>query len=171
MLAKTKLEQLKHINRQKQLDKMILEAIKLDLIDKKEIKEEEVPKELVVISESYLKKVSKHEHEHQVTYYVTEERYDQQLSKTVRTFTLISIVEDFEEYYQDILNITKEEEKESNTTYLFLMTIAWTIMIIGVAGGLVLMSQVVEIGFGAMLSTSAFSAILFGIAKIIKLIK
>jgi hypothetical protein len=67
------------------------------------------------------------------------------------------------------MNLSKEViENPTNLTYGFILTIAWIILLIGIIGGVVIMSEVFEIGFEAIISTSSFAAILFGIAEIIK---
>ena len=169
MLAKKKFEELKQLQNNQLLDKKILEAIKLDLIHKKEVNEDEVPKDLKPISESYMNKVLKNEVEGSISYYIVKERYDAQLQKTVRDHTKISLVEDFDDYYDEIMNLSKEVgANPTNMTYGFILMIGWIILLIGIIGGVVIMSEVFEIGFAAIISTSSFAAILFGIAEIIK---
>ena len=171
MLAKKKFEELKQLQNNQLLEKKILEAIKLDLIHKKEVNEDEVPKDLKPISESYMNKVLKNEVEDSISYYLVKERYDAQLQNTVRDYTIISLVEDFDDYYDKIINLTKEVvENPTNLTYGFILMIAWIILLIGIMGGVLIMLESFEIGFATIISTSSFAAILFGIAKIIELI-
>jgi hypothetical protein len=171
MLAKTKLESLKKVKSNQELDKKILEAIDLDLIDKKEIAESDVPKDLKTVLDTYVSKVLKSEVGDEVSYYFVKESYDSKLQKTVREYTKISLVEDFDLYYEEIKSLTQDvKEKKTSVTYNFIMTFAWIIFLLGMIGGVVIVSEAVEIGLAAIISTSAFAAILFGLAKIIKLL-
>jgi hypothetical protein len=171
MLAKTKLEALKKVKSNQELDKKILEAIELDLIDKKEINESDVPKDLKTVLDTYVSKVLKSEAGEEVSYYLVKESYDSKLQKTVREYTKVSLVEDFDLYYEEIKLLLEDvKEKKTHVTYNFIMTFAWIICSIGLISGIVMISEAVLIGLGTIISTSAFSAILFGIANIIKLL-
>jgi len=175
MLAKKKFEELKQLQNNKLLDLKIIEAIKLDLIREIEINKNDLPKKAKKIyqsiSGSYYE-VLKNEADGNISYYLLKDGYDERKTRTYKRYYLnISLVEDFDDYYDKILNLTKEGPKNStNLTYGFIQIIAWIILLIGIIGGVVIMSEVFEIGFATIISTSAFAAILFGIAKIIELI-
>jgi hypothetical protein len=176
MLAKKKFEELKQLQNNQLLDKKILEAIKLDLLHKEGIDKDEIPKKLKKIFErvnekGLFQKLLKQEVEGIASYYFIEDRNDSKTKKILREYFKVSLVEDFDEYYEEIVKISKRNSNsDTSATYGFILITASIILIIGVLGGLAVMSESIELGLGAIISTSAFAAILFGIANIIKLL-
>ena len=173
MLAKVKLDQLKKEIEDKELDKKVLDAISLDLVSKKEVSSEEIPDAAVVISGTYEKKILKVVRDQSSLYFLVKSQYDSTAARTVRDYQQISLVEDFDNYYEEIKSLenTKTDANiEGKGTYYFVFTIAVIILLLGFIGGLIMFGISFEIGLAAIISTASFSAILFGIAKIIDLL-
>lgn len=173
MLAKVKLDQLKKEIEDKELDKKMLNAIALDLVSKKEVSPDTVPDDAKVISGTYDEKIFKVERDQSPLYFLGKSRYDSTASRAVRDYQQISLVEDFDTYYEEIKSLenTKTDANiEGKGTYYFVFTIAVIILLLGIIGGLIMFGISVEIGLAAIISTASFSAILFGIAKIIDLL-
>ena len=168
MLAKDKLEQLKQAKEQEALDRKILDAISLDLIIKEEVSINAVPKEVKILFVNETTKVAKDDRSKETVYYLGDILFG-----SVKTVYQVIPVEDFDSYYEEIKNLMNTSKKAKGTgsgIYNFIMVIASIIMLLGIIGGLVMFELSVEIGLAAIISTASFSAILFGIAKIIDLL-
>ena len=173
MLAKDKLEQLKQEKEKNLMDQKIIDAVLFDLLIKVDVSSDIIPNDAQVILDSYHSKVFKVENDGTQVYYIMQTNYDPQLSKTVRSFQQVSLVEDFDVYYDEIKNFKQSKtyiNPKGNGIYNFVTVIASIILILGIIGGLFTFSISVEIGLAAIISTASFSAILFGIAKIIDLL-
>lgn len=174
MLAKVKLDQLKQEKEKNLMDQKIIDAVLFDLLIKVDVSSDTIPNDAQVILDSYHYKVFKVENEGTAIYYIMQTNYDPQLSKTVRSFQQISLVEDFDAYYGEIksFNSTVHHSKvQGKGIYTFVLAIAIIILSLGLIGGFIIISELdTVIGLAAMISTVSFAAILFGIAKIIDLL-
>ena len=174
MLAKERLRIMKQEIEKRYTELKIIDASTLDLLDRIDIPMEKVPKDGRVIFESPNKKIVSDKNDKKTSFYLIQEGYNSELGYYVKKYQEISLVEDFDVYYEEIKilkqKLLNEGEKKSKTTYYFIMTLASIILIIGGIGSLALLGISIELGIATIISTAIFPAILYGIAKIIDLL-
>ena len=156
------------------MEKKIIDAIELDLVVRKDILKKDIPKEGNVIFTSSSKKVISFQNKNEINFFLIEDGYYSESESDEIKYQEIFLVEDFDQYYEEIKKLKqalpKKNKETSKIAYYFINTLASIIIISGIIGATYIFRFSIELGIVSLISTAIFPAILFGIAQIIYLL-